>query len=123
MLSRSKDGRREGDHGPDLEAHWQSARRAGGALECGQAVFQPVNATLTTCFSKKFNLEIQITLNFFPILYSLYRIKGWGKFLKIKRKSLFNFSSYSHPEIWEFQGVTPPDHPSLSQDLTMKLSS
>jgi hypothetical protein len=29
-----------------------------------------------------------------------------GKILKIKRKSLFNFSSYSHPEIWEFQGVT-----------------
>jgi hypothetical protein len=29
-----------------------------------------------------------------------------GKILKIKRKSLFNFPSYSHPEIWEFQGVT-----------------
>jgi phage terminase Nu1 subunit (DNA packaging protein) len=29
-----------------------------------------------------------------------------GKILKIKRKSLFKFSSYSHPEIREFQGVT-----------------
>jgi hypothetical protein len=30
-------------------------RRSGGALERGRAVFQPVNATLTTCFSKKLN--------------------------------------------------------------------
>jgi hypothetical protein len=29
-----------------------------------------------------------------------------GKNLKIIGKSLFKFSSYSHPEIWEFQGVT-----------------
>jgi hypothetical protein len=29
-----------------------------------------------------------------------------GKILKIKSKSLLKFSSYSHPEIWKFQGVT-----------------
>jgi hypothetical protein len=29
--------------------------RFGGALERGRAVFQPVNVTLTTCFSKKLN--------------------------------------------------------------------
>jgi hypothetical protein len=28
------------------------------------------------------------------------------KILKIMRKSLFNYSLYSHPEIWKFQGVT-----------------
>jgi hypothetical protein len=28
------------------------------------------------------------------------------KILKIMGKSLLKFSSYSHPEIWEFQGVT-----------------
>jgi hypothetical protein len=33
----------------------QNAQRAGGALERGRAVFQPVNAILTTCFSKKLN--------------------------------------------------------------------
>jgi hypothetical protein len=33
----------------------QDAQRAVGALERDQAVFQPVNATLTTCFSKKLN--------------------------------------------------------------------
>jgi hypothetical protein len=33
----------------------QDARRAVGALERDQAVFQPVNATLTACFSKKLN--------------------------------------------------------------------
>jgi hypothetical protein len=77
MLLRSNDGRREGDHGPDLEAmgasrtdaeagatpehgarrspHRQSARRAGGALERGRVVFQSVNATLTAFFSKKLN--------------------------------------------------------------------
>jgi hypothetical protein len=30
--------------------------------------------------------------------------KCWENF-KIKRKSLLNFLSYSHPEIWKFQGV------------------
>jgi hypothetical protein len=30
-------------------------RRSGGALGHGRAVFQPVNATLTACFSKKLN--------------------------------------------------------------------
>jgi hypothetical protein len=33
----------------------QNARRAGGALERGQAVFQPVNASLTAFFSKTLN--------------------------------------------------------------------
>jgi hypothetical protein len=33
----------------------QNAGRAGGALEHGRAVFRPVNATLTACFSKKLN--------------------------------------------------------------------
>jgi hypothetical protein len=33
----------------------QNARRAGGALERDCAIFQPVNATLTTCFSRKLN--------------------------------------------------------------------
>jgi hypothetical protein len=28
------------------------------------------------------------------------------KIFKIMRKSLFNYSLYSHPEIWKFQGVT-----------------
>jgi hypothetical protein len=28
------------------------------------------------------------------------------KILEIMRKSLFNYSFYSHPEIWKFQGVT-----------------
>jgi hypothetical protein len=28
------------------------------------------------------------------------------KIFKIMRKSLFNYSFYSHPEIWKFQGVT-----------------
>jgi hypothetical protein len=35
------------------------AQRAGGALECGQAVFQPVNASLTAFFSKKLNGSAQ----------------------------------------------------------------
>jgi hypothetical protein len=30
-------------------------RRSSGALVGGRAVFQPVNATLTACFSKKLN--------------------------------------------------------------------
>jgi hypothetical protein len=43
------------DHGTRRSAHRQSARRAGGALERDQAIFQLVNATLTACFSKKLN--------------------------------------------------------------------
>jgi hypothetical protein len=43
------------EHGARRSPHRQSARRAGGALERGRAVFQPVNATLTVCFSKKLN--------------------------------------------------------------------
>jgi hypothetical protein len=53
-------------HGPARTSRWrggrrvaqpgrQNARRAGGALERDCAVFQPVNATLTACFSKKLN--------------------------------------------------------------------
>jgi hypothetical protein len=38
---------------------WQNARRASGALEHGQAVFQPVNASLTAFFSKKLNRSAQ----------------------------------------------------------------
>jgi hypothetical protein len=33
----------------------QNARRTGGTLECGRAVFQPVNMTLTDCFSRNLN--------------------------------------------------------------------
>jgi hypothetical protein len=33
----------------------QNARRAGGSLERDRAIFLPVNATLTACFSKKLN--------------------------------------------------------------------
>jgi hypothetical protein len=33
----------------------QNAWRACGALERNRAVFQPVNVTLTACFSKKLN--------------------------------------------------------------------
>jgi hypothetical protein len=43
------------EHGVGRIPHRQSARRAGGALERGRAVFQPVNATLTAFFSKKLN--------------------------------------------------------------------
>jgi hypothetical protein len=34
----------------------------------------------------------------------------FGKIFEIKRNRCLNFSSDSHPEIWEFQGVTnlPP---------------
>jgi hypothetical protein len=69
----------KGTHDPDLEAlgsesartpRWrggrraaqpgrQNARRAGGALERGRAVFQPVNATLTAFFFKKLNRSAQ----------------------------------------------------------------
>jgi hypothetical protein len=37
----------------------QNARRADGALERGQAVFQPVNTSLTVFFSKKLNKSAQ----------------------------------------------------------------
>jgi hypothetical protein len=30
----------------------------------------------------------------------------FGKFFEIKGNRCLNISSYSHPEIWEFQGVT-----------------
>jgi hypothetical protein len=39
-------------HGAGRQA---ARRRSGGALERGHAVFQPVNTTLTACFSKKLN--------------------------------------------------------------------
>jgi hypothetical protein len=37
---------------------WQRSQAA-GALECSQAVFQPVNASLTAFFSKKLNRSAQ----------------------------------------------------------------
>jgi hypothetical protein len=42
--------------------------------------------------------------------YIPYKELNVGHNFKIKAKSLFKFSSYSHPEIWKFQGVTnlPP---------------
>jgi hypothetical protein len=43
------------EHGARRSLTRQSARHTGGALERGRAVFQPVNTTLTVCFSKKMN--------------------------------------------------------------------
>jgi hypothetical protein len=56
--------------------------------------------------SHKFNLEKQILLCVFFLYYIPCEELNVGQNFKIKTKSLFNFSSYSHPEIWEFQGVT-----------------
>jgi hypothetical protein len=51
-----------------------------------------------------FNLE-KSNKGFFLYYIPCKEDKSWQNF-KIKRKLLFNFSSYAHPEIWEFQGVT-----------------
>jgi hypothetical protein len=48
------------EHDAWRSLHRQSARRVGGALERGRAVFQPINATLTACFSKKLNCATKI---------------------------------------------------------------
>jgi hypothetical protein len=55
-----------------------------------------------------FNLE-KSNKGFFLYYIPCKEDKSWQNF-KIKRKLLFNFSSYAHPEICEFQGVTnlPP---------------
>jgi hypothetical protein len=51
-------------------------------------------------------LEKHIMFCFFFLHYIPYKEnKCWENF-KIKRKSLLNFLSYSHPKIWKFQGVT-----------------
>jgi hypothetical protein len=44
------------------------------------------------------------------ISYTIFPVKNkrWKKF-KIMRKLLFNYSFYSHPEIFQFQGVTGGD--------------
>jgi hypothetical protein len=54
--------------------------------------------------SHLFNLEKQILFLFF-LYYILCKVNKYWENSKIKRKSLFKFSSYSHPEIWEFRGV------------------
>jgi hypothetical protein len=43
----------------------------------------------------------------FFLYYIPYKELNVYKMLKIMGKSLFRFSSYSHPEIWKFEGVTP----------------
>jgi hypothetical protein len=78
--SHSKDGRREGDQRlaargsgarpcttqrqrgdrRAVQPGRQNARRAGSALERGWSVFQPVNPTLTACFSKNLNCATKI---------------------------------------------------------------
>jgi diaminopimelate decarboxylase len=51
-----------------------------------------------------FNLENQ-TKDFSYTIFPVKKNKCWKNF-KIMRKSLFNYSLYSHPEIRKFQGVT-----------------
>jgi hypothetical protein len=55
--------------------------------------------------SHLFNLEKQIMFCFFLCYIPCKELNVW-KILKNMGKSLFKFSSYSHPEIREFQGVT-----------------
>jgi hypothetical protein len=57
-----------------------------------------MNATLTNLL---FNLEIQ-TKNFSYTIFPVKKNKC-GKNFKIMRKSLFNYSFYSHPEIGNFR--------------------
>jgi hypothetical protein len=51
-----------------------------------------------------FYLEIKQVF-FSYTIFHVKKIKCWKNF-KIMRKSLFNYSRYSHPEIGKFQGVT-----------------
>jgi hypothetical protein len=61
--------------------HRQSARRTGGALERGRAAFQPVNATLTACFSNKLNYATKMVDTKVVDETSLYNIcKGCPMF-------------------------------------------
>jgi hypothetical protein len=59
-----------------------------------------MNATLSTLF----NSENQ-TKDFSYTISPVKKNKCWKNY-KIMRKSLFNYSFYSHPEIGKFQGVT-----------------
>jgi hypothetical protein len=52
-----------------------------------------------------FNSEKNQTMTFSYTRFLVNKINV-EKFLKIMKKSLFNYSFYSHPEIWKFQGVT-----------------
>jgi hypothetical protein len=63
-----------------------------------------------------FNLENQ-TKDFSYTIFPAKKNKCWKNF-KIMRKSLFNYSFYSHPEIGKFQGVTnlPPLNGISSRD-------
>jgi hypothetical protein len=57
-----------------------------------------MNATHITFL---FNLENQ-TMDFSYTIFPVKKNKGWKSF-KIMRKSLFNYSFYSHPEIGNFR--------------------
>jgi hypothetical protein len=46
------------------------------------------------------------TMTFSYTIFPVNKIECW-KIFKIMRKSLFNYSLYSHPETGKFQGVTP----------------
>jgi hypothetical protein len=63
-----------------------------------------MNATLTTIY-----LIQKIKQGFFLYYISCKENKCWKSF-KIMRKSLFNYSFYSNPEILKFQGVTNLPH-------------
>jgi hypothetical protein len=54
-------------------------------------------------YNHLFNLE-KWTKDFSYTIFPLKKINVEKKF-KIMRKLLFNFPSYSHPEIWKFQGL------------------
>jgi hypothetical protein len=59
------------------------------------------------CNTHNFNLIQKIKQGFFFLYYiSCKENKCWAIFLEIKGNRCLNFSSYSRPEIWEFQGVT-----------------
>jgi hypothetical protein len=48
-------------------------------------------------------------MTFYYTRFPVNKLKVEKNF-KIMRKSLFNYSFYSHPEIWKFQGVTEDDN-------------
>jgi hypothetical protein len=49
-----------------------------------------------------FNLENQ-TIDFSYTIFPVKKNKCWKKNFKLMRKSLFNYSFYSHPEIGNFR--------------------
>jgi hypothetical protein len=59
-----------------------------------------MNATYIKSF-----IYFRKTNNFFYTIFPVKKNKCWKNF-KIKRKLLFNFYFYSHPEIRKFHGVT-----------------